>query len=190
MYKKEVSQKRIKNEKQNDGTLKEVQEDDILFEKTDDDPITVATTSTTLSQDTAHNVTMLSEKLCQAKLDKINLKREIINLRVEVNKRRKVECETTPLRASILEQQEKLFDVKREFFNEVKKMIDKIKCIEKHLENVSHTYQRMRDLQEKIIELDEWRSIKKDISSSLPSVKSYDIIVYTMAMEEFQDLAS
>ena len=48
----------------------------------------------------------------------------------------------------------------------------------------------MRDLQEKIIELDEWRSTKRDIPNSLPSVKSYDIIVYTMATEECQDLAS
>jgi hypothetical protein len=49
LYKKEVIWKRIRNEKQNDGTLKEVQEDDILFEKTDEDPIIVATASTTLS---------------------------------------------------------------------------------------------------------------------------------------------
>ena len=48
----------------------------------------------------------------------------------------------------------------------------------------------MRDLEEKIIELDEWRSTKKDIPNSLPTVKSYDIIVYTMAMEECQDIAS
>ena len=49
LYKKEVSRKRIRNEKQNDGTLKEVQEDEILFEKTDEDLITVAIASTTLS---------------------------------------------------------------------------------------------------------------------------------------------
>jgi hypothetical protein len=48
----------------------------------------------------------------------------------------------------------------------------------------------MRDLQEKIIELDEWRSTKRDIPNSLPSFKSYDITVYSMAMEECQDLAS
>ena len=48
----------------------------------------------------------------------------------------------------------------------------------------------MRNLQEKIIELDKWKSIEKDIPSSLPSVKSYDITVYSMAMEECQDLAS
>ena len=33
-------------------------------------------------------------------------------------------------------------------------------------------------------------ALKKDIPSSLPSVKSYDITVYTMATEECQDLAS
>ena len=49
LYKKEISRKRIWNEKQNDGTLKEVQEDEILFERINDDPITVPTMSTTLS---------------------------------------------------------------------------------------------------------------------------------------------
>ena len=97
LYKKEVSQKRIRNEKQNDRTLKEVQKDEILFEKTDGDPIIVATTSTSLSQATTHNVTILSEKLSQEKLDKSKLQSEIISLREEVNKRKKVECETTLL---------------------------------------------------------------------------------------------
>ena len=49
LYKKEVSRKRIRSEKQNDGTLKEVQEDEFLFERTDEDLITVATASTALS---------------------------------------------------------------------------------------------------------------------------------------------
>ena len=49
LYKKEVSRKRVRSEKQNDGTIKEFQEDEVLFEKTDKDPITVATTSATLS---------------------------------------------------------------------------------------------------------------------------------------------
>jgi hypothetical protein len=48
----------------------------------------------------------------------------------------------------------------------------------------------MRDLQGKNIELNEWRRTKKDIPNSLPSVKIYDITVYSMAMEECQDLAS
>ena len=62
-----------------------------------------------------------------------------------------------------MEQQEKLYDVKLECFNEIKKMADKVKMVEKHLEIVSQTYQRMRDLQAKIVELEEWRSTKKNI---------------------------
>ena len=124
----------------------------------------VATASVALSQAIAHNVTMLSEKLSQVESDKSKLQSEIISLRAEVNKRRKVECETTLLWATILEQQEKLFDVKMECFEEVTKMTDKVKMIENHFENVSQTYQRMRDLQEEIIELEEWRSTKLEYS--------------------------
>ena len=107
-----------------------------------------------------------------------------------MHKRRKVEDETTPLRATILVQQEKLYDIKMECFDKVMKMVDKVKMIEKNLNIVSQTHQRMRNLQEKIIELDGWRSTRKNIPSSLPSVKSYDIMVYSMATEECQDLAS
>ena len=69
-------------------------------------------------------------------------------------------------------------------------MTDKVKSIEKHLKIVSQTHQRMRDLQDKIIELEEWRSTEKKIPSSLPTIKGYDIIVYSIATEECQDLAS
>ena len=37
LYKKEVSRKRIWSVKQNDGTMKEIQEDEVLFEKIDED---------------------------------------------------------------------------------------------------------------------------------------------------------
>ena len=137
----------IRNEKQNDGTLKEVQEDEVLFERTDEDPITVATASTTLSQATVHNVTMLSEKLSQAESDNYKLKEEVISLREEIHKRRKVDDETTPLRATILKQHENLYDVRMKCFDKVKKIVDKVKMIEKHLDIVSHTHQRMRNLQ-------------------------------------------
>ena len=46
LFKREVIQKRIRNEKQNDETMKQIQEDEVLFENTDEDPVTVATTST------------------------------------------------------------------------------------------------------------------------------------------------
>jgi hypothetical protein len=66
--------------KQNDGTMKETQEDEVLFEKTDEDQVKVEMTSTTLTQDISHNVTMLNEKLFQAKSDNIKLKDKIISL--------------------------------------------------------------------------------------------------------------
>ena len=104
IFKKEVSWKRVWNEKKNDGTMKEIQEDEVLFKKTDEDMIIVATTSTTLLQDTTHNVNMLNENISQAKSHNKKLKDEIISLKGEVNKMRKVECDTTTLQASILEQ--------------------------------------------------------------------------------------
>ena len=103
MYKKEVSQKRVQNEKQNDGTMKEIQEDEVLLEKIDEDPVIVATASATLSQATTHNVTMLNEKLSRAEYENVKLKDEIISLREDMNKRRKVECDMTPLKENILE---------------------------------------------------------------------------------------
>ena len=69
-------------------------------------------------------------------------------------------------------------------------MVDKVKLIEKHLEIVSQTYQRMRELQENIIELKEWRSTETNIPISLPTIKIYDMMVYTMATKECQNLAS
>jgi hypothetical protein len=117
--------------------LKEIQEDEVLFDKTDEDPITIATTLAALSQATAHNVTVLKEKLSQAESDNNKLKDEINSLKEEVSKR-KVECDTTPLPASILEQQEKLHDVKMECFAEIKKMVDKVKIVE----NISKLFLR------------------------------------------------
>ena len=92
LCRKEISRKSVRSVKHNDGTMKAVQENEVLFEKIDKDPMTVATTSTTLNQATTHNVTMLNEKLLQTKYENIKLKGEIIILREEMRKRRKVEA--------------------------------------------------------------------------------------------------
>ena len=105
--------------KQNDGTMKEIQEDEVLFEKTDEDLVTVATTSTTLTQATSHNVTMLNEKLLPVESENIKLKDELINLREEMNKHRKVDNDMIPLKENIREHQEHLHDVKVEFFTKI-----------------------------------------------------------------------
>jgi hypothetical protein len=52
----------------------------------------------------------------------------------------------TPLKTSILHQQEHLHDVKMECFTEIQKMVDQMKMVEKHLEIVSQTNYRMRAL--------------------------------------------
>jgi hypothetical protein len=107
-----------------------------------------------------------------------------------MSKRRKLECDITLLQAGIIEQQENLHDVKMECFAEIKKMVDEAKMVEKHLEIVSQTNHRMRDLQANIKDLEEWRNKENNVSSILPVIKSYDISVHTMATTECQDLAS
>ena len=48
----------------------------------------------------------------------------------------------------------------------------------------------MRNLQDKIEDLEEWRSMEKNVPSILPVIKSYDISVHTLATTHYQDLAS
>ena len=80
LQRKEVSRKRVRNKKQSDRTLEEMQEYEVLFEKTDEDPVTIATTSVSLTQATTHNITVLNEKLLELELENLNLRDETINL--------------------------------------------------------------------------------------------------------------
>ena len=49
---------------------------------------------------------------------------------------------------------------------------------------------KMESLQVKIGELDRWRNIKKSVLSSLLEIKTYDIRLHTLVMNECQELAS
>ena len=69
-------------------------------------------------------------------------------------------------------------------------MADKMKNVEKHLEIVSQTNQRKRDLEAKIRDIEEWRNKEKIVHSSLPVVKRYDISVHNLAITDYQVLAS
>jgi hypothetical protein len=51
--------------KQTNGTSEEMQEDEVLFKKTDEDPVIVAPTSATLTQAIDHNIIVLNEKLLE-----------------------------------------------------------------------------------------------------------------------------
>jgi hypothetical protein len=68
-----------------------------LFEKTDEDLITVASVSAALSQATAHNIIILNDNLSQDESDNNKLKDEIISLKAKMSKRRKLECEKDEL---------------------------------------------------------------------------------------------
>ena len=96
----------------------------------------------------------------------------------------------TPLKMRILEQKECLYDVKMECSTIIQKMDDKMKMAEKYLEIVSQTNQRIRSLHVKIEYLDKFRSIKKNVLTSLLIIKSYDISLHTLATTKCQDLAS
>ena len=69
-------------------------------------------------------------------------------------------------------------------------MVDKMKMVEKHLEIVSQTNQKMRTLQDNIEDIDEWRNKEKSVPSSLQVIKSYDISLHSFATTECQDLSS
>ena len=83
---------------QADGNFEEIQEDEVLFERTDEDHVKVSTTSTTITQDTTHNISMLNEKLLEVESENIKLKDELISLREEMKKRRKVDVNLIPLK--------------------------------------------------------------------------------------------
>ena len=65
-------------------------------------------------------------------------------------------------------------------------MAEKVKALEKHLEIVSHINLKMESLQAKIKELDKWSNMEKNVLSSLPAVKAYDIRLHTLATNECQ----
>ena len=96
----------------------------------------------------------------------------------------------TPLKASILQQQEKLHDVQMERLTKIQKMANKMKMVEKHLEIVSQTNQGMRCLKAKIEDLDEQRNKEKNVPSNLSIIQSYDINVHNLDTTECQELAS
>lgn len=81
--------------------------------------MTIATTSTTLTQSTSDNITILNENILEGKSEDLKLKDELMSLQEEMKKRRKVDDNLVLLKEKIMEQQEHLLDVKVECFIEV-----------------------------------------------------------------------
>ena len=53
--------------KEDDGTMRDINEDEVLFERTDEDSMLVATSSTALSQTNILNISLLNERITEAK---------------------------------------------------------------------------------------------------------------------------
>ena len=83
-----------------------MKEYEVLIEKTDEDPMTIVIASAALTQAIAHNISVLNEKHLEAESKNIKLKDELIILREEMKKRRKVGDNLLLLKENILEQQE------------------------------------------------------------------------------------
>ena len=69
-------------------------------------------------------------------------------------------------------------------------MVDKVKVLEKHLEIVSRINLKIESLQIKFKDLDKLRNMEKNVPSSLPVIKTYDISLHALAISECQKLAS
>ena len=107
-----------------------------------------------------------------------------------MKKRRKVDDNLVPLKEKIMEQQEKLHDIKVECSIEVQKMEDIVKSFETHLEIVSQMNLKIESLQTNIEELDRWGNMEKRVLSGLPIIKDYDIMLHNLDTNECQELAS
>ena len=112
LHRREVSQKKYRKLKHIDGTMREIKKDEVLFEKTDEDPMLVATTSAALNQANILNISFLNEIEIEVESENQKLKYEIIGLKEEIRKMRKVDDHLIPLKQNILEEQEQLHVVK------------------------------------------------------------------------------
>lgn len=142
--------------------MREITKDDVLFDKTNEDLMLIAIASTDLTQANVYNIAILNEKLTKEESKNKKLEGENINLKVEMNKKRKVDDHLNSLKDRIFIEQEFLHDSKIECFSEVQKMVDMLKALEKNLEIASQIHRSMESLQVKIEELEEWRSLEKE----------------------------
>ena len=113
-----------------------------------------------------------------------------MNLKANMKTRRKVGDHMSPLKESIMMEQELLHDAKIEWFVEVQKMSDVLKDLGKHLEATCQIYQNMESLQANIEEIEEWNNLEKNFPGGLLVIKAYDIRLHTFSTNEFQEISS
>ena len=71
-----------------------------------------------------------------------------------------------------------------ECFTKIQKMSEKVKALEKILKILSQINLKIESLQVNIEEIDRLRNMEKSVLGSLPSVKTYDIKLHTLATNE------
>ena len=71
--------------------MREITKDEVLFKKTNEDLMLIATTFAALTQASVHNISILNENLAEAESKNKKLEEERINLKARVNKKWKVD---------------------------------------------------------------------------------------------------
>ena len=80
-----MRRKKFQKVKERDGQVREITEDEVLFKKTDEDLMLIATTYTALTQASLHNISILNEQLTKAKSMNKTFEEENINLKAKGN---------------------------------------------------------------------------------------------------------
>ena len=70
---REVSWKKFGKVKEDDGTARDINEDEVLFERTDEDLMLLATSLVALNQEKILNIYLLNENITEAELVKKKL---------------------------------------------------------------------------------------------------------------------
>lgn len=92
--------------------MKDIHDDEVVFERIDEDPMLIAIASATLRQANVLNISILNEKLTMSELEKRKLQDEIINLKTNMKKSTKVNDHLSSLKKSILIEKELLHMLK------------------------------------------------------------------------------
>ena len=101
-----MRRKKFKKVKERYGQVREIPEDEVLFKKTDEDLMLISKTSISLTQASGYNISILNGKLVEEESKNKKLEEENINLKVDVNKKKKVNDHLNSIKESILIEQE------------------------------------------------------------------------------------
>ena len=102
LHQREVSRKKFRKVKEDDGIVMDINEDDVIFERNGKYSMLVDIASVALSQANIINIYLVNEKIIDAELEKRKLLDEIISLKTKMKKRKNVDDHLILLREGIL----------------------------------------------------------------------------------------